>query len=292
MTKGLRMIGMGAATAVTVAAGPQGLTTAMDSLVNAERAFARMSVETTQREAFLANFADDGVWFTPGPANTRRALTAQPAPAQPPPTTLDWRPVTGDVSSSGDLGYTTGPWTSTEKATGRPVSNGWYFTVWGRHGDRPWKVRADFGVQRTGATPDARLEFRRAEVRPVVPTSRPDLATCAAELRAADAAFAAAATARGMAAALEAHATEDVCLFRQGLAPIEGRAAALSSAAGTLLRLVWQPSEAAASVAGDLGFTYGSYTQSAAGGAEQRGFYLHVWKRRPGGWRLAVEVTN
>src|SRR2546423_1705235 len=78
---------------------------AIQQLIAAENAFAHMSVEQGIRASFLANFADDGINFTPHPQKTRATLSAAPPPAQKPPVTLDWHPVKTDAAKSGELGY-------------------------------------------------------------------------------------------------------------------------------------------------------------------------------------------
>jgi hypothetical protein len=54
---------------------------ALASLVEAERAFARTSVERGVRESFLAFFAKDGISFQPAPFKTRAAILSRPTPA-------------------------------------------------------------------------------------------------------------------------------------------------------------------------------------------------------------------
>lgn len=290
MTRWLAVAGVAGAFA---GLGARGIDDAMESLVRAERAFARMSVETSQREAFLANFADEGVWFTPAPANTRRALQRSPVASGAPATTLDWEPVTGDVAASGDLGYTTGPWVSRDASSGAFKATGWFFSVWRREGDAAWKVMADFGIQ--GAAVPAGLRprvFQRAEVRAVGPAAQAAAGAYEAELEAADSEFGGDASVRGPSAAYADRATADVRVLRQKLAPLVGTAAVRTFAGAQGGRLTWQPAFACASAAGDLGYTYGSYVQSPPSGPELRGYYLHVWKRGPAGWRLAADVTN
>jgi ketosteroid isomerase-like protein len=289
MTRWLWMAGVVAAGA---AVGAQTGASAMDTLVEAERSFARMSVATSQREAFLANFADDGMWFTPGPEVAKDALRKAPAPAGPPTRTLDWEPSTGDVAASGDLGYTTGPYVSSPKAGEQPPTTGWFFSVWRRRPDAVWQVAADFGISGPSSGPLRPRVFRRADVHGVAPSGRPVSNAAAEELRTADSAFASEATAHGLAAAFSALATTDVLLLRDGIAPIAGRAAALSFTPPGSARLTWRPIRAEASGAGDMGFTYGEYTSAVAGREDQRGFYLHVWKRLANGWRLAVDVAH
>ena len=290
MARWLAWAGVAATAAVLSAQGGSGT---IDSLVKAERAFAKMSVATSQREAFLANFADDGVWFTPGPENTREAIRRQPAPAGPPARTLDWEPAIGDIAASGDLGYTTGPYVSTPRAADAPPRTGWFFSVWRWRRDTRWKVAADFGIEAPapvavaaahvqaggragrqaagdagpegarGGTPRGRRRVCRGRQRPRAPDGIP---------RAGD-------------------------IGRPGLSA--GRRSGRGTGRGRSrscrprpLRFTLEPTHAEASRAGDLGFTYGAYTEAAGGRPESRGFYLHVWKRLADGWMLAADVTN
>ncbi len=287
---------------------------ALASLVEAERAFARLSVKLSQREAFLANFADDGVWFTPGPANTKEALRKQTPSAAAGGRTLDWDPVTGDVAASGDLGYTTGPWVSSERgggtAPGKVIATGWFFSVWKWSSASGWKVLADFGVDARHSRTLRGQVFRRAAVRAIVPVAQSggavaqaagavaqasrlrdpkavDGATAASdELREADAGLARRVSAAGWAEALRAAATEDVRVYRDGREPSSNREEAVRLLPGVALPLAWRPSFAQASLAGDLGLTYGAYVEGT-GQTSVRGYYLHVWKRLPpaGSWQ-------
>jgi hypothetical protein len=309
MTRSTRVAGAAGAgaMAVTMAVGmavAQGRD-ALPSLVDAERAFARMSVTTSQREAFLEHFADEGVWFTPAPANTKEALRKQPPSAAVARRVLDWDPVTGDVAASGDLGYTTGPWISSEKPAGaepaKTLATGWFFSVWRWNGQAGWKVLADFGV----AAPHSRTlrgqAFRRAQVRAVAlstpgPGGRGSHAAetpkaMSEALRAADAEFARRVSATGWADALRAGATDDVRIYRDGREPASGRQAAQAALPAGPRSLTVQPSFALASSAGDLGVTYGACSDGA-GPAAVRGYYLHVWKHLPDGWKLAADIVK
>jgi ketosteroid isomerase-like protein len=297
------LAGIGAVV-MTMGAGLGAREDALSSLVAAERAFAKMSVDTSQREAFLAYFADEGVWFVPGPRNTKESLRKQPPSAAAPGRVLDWDPVAGDVAASGDLGYTTGPWIASERgaapAPAKPVATGWFFSVWQRSGEAGWKVVADFGVNARHARVLRGQAFERAVVRASAPAAQasslrePDAADAAKssiELRAADVELARRVTAAGWAEALRAGATSDVRTYRDGHEPVSGRQAAVAILQAGARSSTCQPSFARASNAGDLGFTYGAYTEGTGPGMV-RGYYLHVWKRVSGRWKLAVHVAN
>ena len=81
------------------------------SLAAAETAFAAHSVREDMRVAFMAAFADDGVFVRNGWTLATASLKDRPAP----PIVLDWRPVYTEVARSGELGLSTGPWKITSK---------------------------------------------------------------------------------------------------------------------------------------------------------------------------------
>src|SRR4028118_570746 len=77
-----------------------------DALVANERAFAKKAVDTNHRDAFLAYIAEDGVVFSPDPQPGKETLQKRPVPQS----VLNGWPTYADISRSGDLGWTTGPW--------------------------------------------------------------------------------------------------------------------------------------------------------------------------------------
>jgi len=88
---------------------PDATEIALGSLIDAEFAFARMSLEQGIRVAFLANFAADGIVFEPAPTRLHEAWPPRPAPADPLASRLEWQPAQAGVARSGDMGFTTGP---------------------------------------------------------------------------------------------------------------------------------------------------------------------------------------
>src|SRR5260221_9160621 len=113
------------------------------SLAAAETAFAAQSVREDMRAAFLAHFADDGVFVRNGWAVAKESLATQAAP----PIVLDWRPVHTEVAASGELGLSTGPWKVSGKAKPEaPPAFGQFVSVWRREGGGPWRGAVDIGV--------------------------------------------------------------------------------------------------------------------------------------------------
>src|SRR5262249_24941180 len=81
------------------------------SLVAAERAFAKRSVDPGIKPAFLANVAEVAIIFRPGPVNAQEWFKNHGGATG----TLAWAPDLAAVANTGDLGYTSGPWSYTEE---------------------------------------------------------------------------------------------------------------------------------------------------------------------------------
>src|ERR1043165_4031926 len=77
-----------------------------DSLVEAERSFARTSITKGTKDAFMSVLAEESIIFRPRAVNGKKWFTENPGAT----TQLSWEPEFADISAGGDLGYTTGPW--------------------------------------------------------------------------------------------------------------------------------------------------------------------------------------
>ncbi|HEX8457412.1 MAG TPA: nuclear transport factor 2 family protein [Pyrinomonadaceae bacterium] len=305
---------LGAACSLVAASSAQkeeerlGYTPALVSLVEAERAFSRASVERGVRDAFLAFFADDGINFQPHPTKTRESYLKRPAPAVRPPVTLYWEPIFADVSRAGDLGYTTGPYRLSDgSAERKPTRHGYYFSIWKRQTDGAWKVAVDVGIQ-TPAPDEAerRLRFQAApQSSPVKTKARADgsLAAERERLLQADREFIrAAAAGRGAAKAFESHLADTARLHRDGLFPLTTREAIRAYLSQKQIALSGEPLSADVAQSNDLGYTYGRYELRDGGAQEgatsgtattEKGYYVRVWKRdRKGVWKIVLDTTH
>ena len=130
---------------------------ALLKMADTERAFAKRAAETTVRQAFIDFFADESIGFEPDPVPARESLRKREAPPQPPGFQLLWEPRLGDVSSSGDLGYLTGP--AEYVNAGKPSTYSCYFSVWQRQPDGEFRVILDVGVRRPRRRRSHRVSF-------------------------------------------------------------------------------------------------------------------------------------
>jgi ketosteroid isomerase-like protein len=290
--------------------GGGGYSPALVSLVEAERAFARTSVERGVRESFLAFFAEDGINFQPHPTKTREAFLKRPAPAARQPFTLNWEPIFADVSRAGDLGYTTGPYrVIDESPEHRPTQHGYYFSIWKRQPDGAWKVAVDVGIKTPA--PDAAeraLRFQSVRPRPLAkklkttgaPVNNVNLETERAALLEVDREFIRAASSRGALTAFQAHLGDEARLHRDGIFPLTEGDAIRSFLAQKKFSLSGEPLQAEVAQSNDLGYTYGRYELRAgeakpgATTATEKGYYVRVWKRdgANGRWKIVLDTTH
>src|SRR5882724_10284506 len=121
---------------------------ALNSMVETERAFSRMSEEKGTRPAFAAFIADDGILFRPTPVLGKKWMLEHPLPPSNTRSLLTWQPIFAAVSRAGDLGYTTGPWQfKNDIKDAKPAAFGNFMTVWKKQADNSWKFALDLGIR-------------------------------------------------------------------------------------------------------------------------------------------------
>ena len=248
------------------------------SLAAAETAFAAHSVREDMRVAFLAAFADDGVFVRDGWTVARTHLATQPNPA----IVLDWRPVHVEASASGDMGLSTGPWKITNPAKpDAPAAYGQFVSVWKREPGGPWRVAVDLGISHAEpALWDAPLF---ASTRTTSETSGP--------IESAESAFVRDVRDLGLAAAYAQHAAADLRLYRPGLAPALDRAQALTRELPDARGWMWVTERSEVARSGDFGYTRGRYAAAAAPD-KPLGYFLRVWRYEATAWRVVLDVVN
>jgi ketosteroid isomerase-like protein len=270
---------------------------ALSSLVEAERAFARTSLEIGARPSFMKFFADDAVVFRPGPVRYKEAMKDVPLPANPRETTLEWEPLYADVAASGDMGYTTGPavWTDHTPAK-RPAYYGYYFSVWKKQSTGEWKVAFDDGTEQPGPYTGSRTLHTPAVVERKEPIPRSSPEEHVVSLMIAEREFLEAVQKDGATSALGRYAEKEVRVYRDKEIPIVGSDSLLTYFSSRPYLSQWNPMFCDAALSGDMGYVYGGYEVKAPGAnppQAENGFYLRVWKRDgTNAWRFVAEVTS
>ncbi len=259
-------------------------TAALQSLVAAERAFAKTSVEQGIKAAFLANLADDAVIFRPGPVAGKKFFNENP----PPTAYLNWEPRYADVATDGNVGFTTGPYELRAKGASDSTRRyGHFVTVWKRAAGGPWKAALDIGTEHEKAEPRP-LTFRQSETK-----SYSDPGSTRAALLRADSALG---SAKGDQYAVFApRLTADARLYRVGALPVVGADSVRTALKADARAFHSTPADGSVATSGDFGYTYGEYalTPTKPEQLDEAGFYLRVWRRAPSGiWLVLLDLSN
>jgi len=117
-------------------------------LLQTDRDFSAMSVREGMFKAFLFYIAEDGVILRNNsfPAKGKENLATRFSGKTDTTFILSWDPLFEKIAESGDLGYTYGIHTNTDKMTGE-ITRGTYITIWQKQEDGSWKFVLDTGTQ-------------------------------------------------------------------------------------------------------------------------------------------------
>lgn len=244
-------------------------------VVAAERAFAADGLEMGVQASFLKHSAPDGIIFAPEPILAHAAF-GKPRPKGAP---LVWWPLWAGISRSGDLGFTTGPYT----LDGKP--GGYYFTVWARQPNGSWKWLFDGGPpsDQTGAPPkDSPVAYAKLAAREAGSPVKAMTEVTVAE----SALHAAAAT--DVKAAFLAVLADDGRIVGSKARPPADRGELEAELATRATSIAYAPLGGQASSAGDLAWTYG-VAKWSRDGEDQRGHYVRIWRNDAAGWRLLFD---
>ena len=254
---------------------------ALNNLVNSEKFFSKTSEQKGIKGSFVEYFADDSVIFRPGPVNGKKFYTDQAER----PGLLTWRPVIADISSNGDLGYTTGPWEFRKNGKDDPqVFYGYYFSIWKKQADGSWKVALDHGINSKGPSKYGADLVKAPGASAGKAKNSKGSST---EVLVLDKQFSEQSS-RDLKSAYQQHSVSDVVFLREGNEPMAGKDAFDSLA--TQGECSWEPAKA--DVSGDFAYDYGSGSCTSSG-KTQNANYVRVWKKQPdGSWKLAVDVWS
>jgi len=258
---------------------------AREAVVAAETSFAAQATKLGTKDAFLANCSPTGLVAEDGKlVNAQEVWSARPAR---PNSRLTWYPVLADASQAGDLGYTTGPWTSFLNE--KPQASGEYVTVWRKQLDGTWKFAVDMGIERIGAAPTRPTTVPQPRLLPAAATPSTAPSSVVIDL---DNRFSAAVLLK-VGATYQQYLSSEARLYRPGLTMMQGEAA-VANMKNVDSKFFFAPTGGYLAASGDLGYVVGQMRRAAdAKNPEETGSYLRIWRREAvAGWRLVVEVFN
>ena len=256
-----------------------------EAAVAAEHAFAARADQVGTARVFLETAAPGALVGEAG-VLTGAQDAWKPRLAQP-GSCLAWYPVLADAAQSGDLAYTTGPWTS--GLHGRPQAAGEYVTVWRKQPDGTWKFAVNMGVERIGIA-HAKVAYvpaPRLLAAAATPSTAPSYILLDLDRK-----FAAAELLKP-GATYQEYLSAEVRLYRPGLSMMYGEAAAanMKNLDG---RYFFAATGGYLAAGGDLGYVVGTVRRDAgAQHPEENGSYLRIWRREAvAGWRIVLEMFN
>ena len=259
--------------------------TAREAVIAAEESFAEQAAKVGTRAALLANCAptsfvtDNGVL-----TDAQQTWSVRPTKSN---ARLTWHPILADVSQSGELGYTTGPWTAFQND--RPQTMGEYVTVWRKQPDGKWKFAVGMGVERIGTAPvkTATVSQPRLPVAVATPSAAPSNLVLDLDSKFTEAEL------LKPGATYQQYLSAEARLYRSGVSTMLGKAAA-ANMKNLNGRYFFAATNGYLAAAGDLGYVIGTMRRPADGRIpEEQGSYLRIWRREAGaGWRIVLEVLN
>ena len=248
-----------------------------DGIVRAEKSFAAYSVKHGTKAAFL-QFADSNGLVFEG-ANAVRAIESW-AKRDAGTGVLNWHPVYAFTAASGEIGFTTGPWTFHQPTIADSVAaRGQYHTIWHKTKKSEWKFLLDIGVTNTPAFDSATFSFYPKKIAFVSGTDD--------DLLEAEALFIektkqASGRVKGYLAVL---CSDIFMLSRRGRLPATTKPAAEAALRSMPDSIHYQITGSGRSQSGDFGYVYGTAVMG-----DKKDSYLRIWRREGKQWKLALEA--
>ncbi|MGO8830448.1 MAG: hypothetical protein ACLQT5_14485 [Steroidobacteraceae bacterium] len=277
-------LALGAAAGAAEAACPTGRA-ALQAMLASEYAFAEQA-QTSVSGAFLAFLADDSLVLNPAPQPGRAVYQAAKNSAD----RLEWYPSIGDISSSADLGFTSGPWVYTAVPSGKQYY-GHFLTVWKRSAECRWRVEFDGGTSHAApSSVESKLlpehaPFRTIAGPPPVLVARDGLGQALSD-------FQSAVQRDGLASALSTYGHRaDFRFYTDGQTPIDGVAAARSYLNAHAVAGAWKEAAHGRSADSTLMYSVGEFTDSSD---QSTHAYVQIWQYDPKAtnWGLRVLLLN
>lgn len=260
---------------------------ALETLVNAEKAFAQTSVDKNTRTAFLESFDENTLAFADGqPGYGRKDWEKRPENNN----YLFWWPVYADIAASGDFGYTLGPAVfGPDKSTKEAKGGLYYASVWKKNAAGQWKVLADMGS--ATYSPSENLTAFKTTSKPSK-ASKKDAASVRYALLDQD---------RNYGEQLnKKHSSFEPSMFsdegrihRRGVAPVVALASIKSLAEDQKFSFEHVGGEVASS--NDMAFTYGLVKVTSVKEGKEvvtPACYMRVWKIEGNSWKIVLDVIG
>jgi ketosteroid isomerase-like protein len=249
-------------------------------VVQAEKNFAAYSVSHSTKEAFLRFIDSNGIVFNNGEAVNGMELWNK---REKGPGVLDWYPQFAGLSASGELGFTTGPWTFKPSKNDTIAARGYYTTVWRKNKAGEWKFIVDLGVENTPPDTDTSKWWTHRTNPAVYTGSYKSMLQAEKEFM----------KKTKKAITKQWYRLSEYKDLRAGLFMMHRNKRSAVFDLDPLLGAIMEMPEnisytilgSGIAESGDLGYVYGTTTING-----KKNNYLRIWVKESRGWKIAVEV--
>ena len=250
----------------------------IDQLILAEKNFAGYSVAHSTKGAFLKFLDSAGVVFDKAKAVNGIELWNS---REKRPGILNWYPLYAEISSSGDFGYTTGPWTYQASGNDSIAARGIYTTVWHIDKNGEWKFLVDLGTNNSPA-------HSGDEDRKIIIVQKDTGASKSKkDFIAAEESFIKLAGTDKIKAYEKYLSSFYSILNRNDHSPTSNRSAKKDIIDATPSAIIYQVDGWKISPKNDLAYIYGT---TELNGIQEN--YLRIWRHEKDGWKIALEVLR
>jgi len=263
-------------------------TAATPSLIQNEYDFAHAAADHGVRDGFLMYLDEQAITLAPQPANAYEIYTNR----KPSSTKLSWYPSYALLSSSGDFGVDTGPWTAIWTQDGKQQdAHGDWLTVWHLTKQGRWRILFDGGVDHAAPPRPPAALGKTAKVMRLPKGPVADMDEVHASLERAETLFSNTFIESSPHSAYAGQAADDIRLLREDSPTVQGKSGVLASMSIQPGNVQWVPGGGAVAVSGDLGYLYGvTYKAKDDEHKTPLGSYMHVWRRDAGDWKLLIDL--
>jgi len=253
---------------------------ALEPVLQAELAFARLAKQQGIRTAFRTWLTEDARVFIPRMTTAKEHYSLEPGD----PGQLAWYPEAMGISLSGDLAWSFGPWTYAPKKGEAPLVQGHFLSIWRQQSTGRWRVEADIGIPH--AAPERTIEPFAVGIAPAVVWNHSKVLDATPLLRQKEAELSAAWAKQGGLALLPELAAE-ARVLRPRMLPAQNASDIQKALEADLPGSTWTTDRVQVAPSGDLAWNCGE------AGPDERGTtasFLRIWTLESGAWKVVFDV--
>lgn len=266
----------------------------LKNLINTEKAFAEMAITQNTVKAFYHFLADDGIVFNPEIINGKSLYKdAKPSESQ-----LIWRPVYADISKSGDLGLSTGPFEVKRRKGEKSIAFGHFVSVWEKQPSKEWRNVIDIGISHeyTDSYPDdCEYPYELKKIKKIKDSRSQNKDAFRDELCMSEENFLQEINSNGLKESFIKFSDKNVKLYRNNHLPVTGIQQAVKLLDLNRKEIKSKTVGTKTSASGDFGYTYGVMTHINIKNVKNniRSSFLRVWKKnKSGSWKIILDLTK